>query len=103
MIQLPSHMLSRILIPAPVFAIGVFEVAQGSAARQVGRSLCGLAIALIAVNAFLQPLLFKRPLSGLLLASQAAAIGPTSVRTALPFVAIGLMSVGLFIKYVLEA
>jgi hypothetical protein len=103
MSKLYSHIVSRVLFVALFAAMAAFDLVQGISLHLVGRSMSGLAFVLLGALSFLQPVVISVPLSNLLATSQAAAIGPRGLRTALSFIALGCLFVGAFVRYVLKA
>ena len=101
--NLPSHFLTRIIWLIFGVGIGAVSLVDGIHTNMLGTSLLGMGMALFGVCWFMQPLLFKTPISALAATVQRTTIGSKKLYLVISFSAMACLTVGMVLRYAFQS
>jgi hypothetical protein len=94
----PANLLSRVLSTVMIAGVGLRQLLRGITLQLPWLAVTGFGMMCIGCFVFLQPLVFTRPLREMMAASQAQAIGPRALRTALSVTGVGCIVLGVALR-----
>ena len=97
-----SHRKSRLFLALLFVGLGIPATVDGVAAQLVGRSLLGLALIMMGVFSYLQPIDLRAAIGRGMFVSPPPGIGSVRVRAILSVSMIVCLSTGLLCRFVLE-